>query len=53
MMYLLVVLKVRSHLASNKLHCQSVMFCCGGKFMTPASMTELILPRQQNKPGLV
>lgn len=52
-MCLLAVLKVKLHLASNKLHCQNAMFCYGGKFMTPASMTELIQSRQQNKSGLV
>lgn len=52
-MCLLDVLKVKSHLASNKLRCQSAMFCYGGKFMSPASMTELIQSRQQNKSGLV
>ena len=29
------------------------VFCYGGKFMTPASMTELIQSRQQNKSRLV
>lgn len=53
MMCLLAVLKVKLHLASNKLHCRSAMFCYGGKCMTPASMTELIQSRQQNKSGLV
>lgn len=52
-MCLLAVLKVKSHIASNKLCCQSVMFCYVGKFMTSASMTELIQSRQQNKSGLV
>lgn len=52
-MCLLAVLKVRSHLASNKLHFQSAMFCYGGKLMTPASMTEQVQSRQRGKSWLV
>lgn len=52
-MSLLAVLKVRLHLSSSKQHCQSALFCYGGKFMTPASMTDLIQSREQNKSGLV